>query len=57
MTCHAQHNTYLEILLHQGSVAVLAAHGIVQTALVVVLLRDMQTALPHRTLHWRVLAV
>ena len=49
--------THLEILLHQGGVAVLAAHSIMQAALVVVLLGDMQTAVAHRTLDRRVLAV
>jgi len=38
-------------------VAVIAVHGVVQTALVVVLLGNVQTTLPHWTLHRRVFAV
>lgn len=48
---------YLEVLLHQGRVAVVTTHGVVQAALVVVFLGDVQTAVAHRTFHRRVLAV
>jgi hypothetical protein len=50
-------HTYLEILLHQGCGAVLAVHRVVLTSLVVVLLSDVQMAVPHGALDGRVLTV
>lgn len=47
----------LEVLLHQRNVAVLAAHGIVQTTLVPVFLGDVQAAVARRTLDRGVFAV
>jgi hypothetical protein len=49
--------TYLQILLHEGSVAILAAHRVMQTPLMVVLLSNVQTTVAQRTLHGRVLTV
>jgi hypothetical protein len=48
---------FLEILPHQRDVAVLAAHSVVQAALVVVLLRNVQTTVAYGTLDRRVFAV
>lgn len=48
---------YLQVLLHHGRVAVLAAHGVVQAALVEVPLRNVQAAVGLGAFHERVLAV
>lgn len=47
----------LQVLLHQGGVAILAAYGVVQTALVKVLLGNVQAAVCSRALDRRVFAV
>lgn len=49
--------SHLEILLHERYVAVLAAHSVVQAALVVVFLRNEEATIPQGALHWRVFAV
>lgn len=56
-TARRNNKAYLKVLLHHRNVTVLAAHGVVQTALVKVLLRDVQVAVIVWAIHQRVLAV
>lgn len=49
--------THLKIFLHHGSVAVLAAHGIVQAAFVEVFLGNVQAAVIGRAFDQRIYTV
>lgn len=52
-----KHATHLEILLHERYMAVVAADGVVQTALVEVFLGRVQPTIGCRAFDWRVFAV